>query len=70
MEMIKALIALLFTAVVVFSAVLFYNDKTIPAYEARIIQANTADTAIIAKKAAIGKQTNVVAYQRIKNTKL
>ena len=70
MEMIKALIALLLTAVVVFSAVLFYNDRTIPAYEAKIIKANLAGAAMIAKQTAIEKRTNVVVRQKIKNSNL
>ncbi len=70
MEMVKALIALLLAAVVVFSAVLFYNDRTIPAYEAKIIKANLAGAAMIAKQTGTGKHTSVMAHQKIKNTKL
>ncbi len=73
MEAIKAMLALLVAAAVVFAAVVFYNSKTEPAYEARIIQANRAGAAEIMKLEAIGKTPRTpgaVAHQKNKNSNL
>ena len=70
MEAIKGLIALLLAAAIVFAAVVFYNSKTEPAYEAGIIQANMANTIKNTKQAALEKTSNVVAHHKKENTKL
>ena len=70
MEAIKGMIALLLAAIVVFAAVVFYNSKTEPAYEARIIRANMADTVKTLKPVAIKKQPAAAAHQKNKNSSL
>ena len=76
MQTIKGLIALLFVAAAVFFAVLFYNNKTEPAYEAKMKMETLANriepakqTMTAAAKAGAVK-TNTVARQKIKNANL
>jgi len=73
MEAIKGLIGLLLAAAVVFAAVVFYNSRTEPAYEAQIIQANQAGTAEVMKWAAIEKTSKTpgaAAHKKTNNSKL
>ena len=83
MQMIKGLITLLLVAAAVFTAVMIYNSKTEPEYEAKLKNATLADTIGTAKqtpaKAVAGMangvkagmvKTNVVARQKIKNLNL
>jgi uncharacterized protein YktA (UPF0223 family) len=73
MEAVKAMIAILLAAAVEFTAVVIYNNKSEPAYEAKIIRANMAGTVEIVKQAAIGKSSKasaVAAYQKNKNSNL
>jgi len=73
MEAVKAMMVILLAAAVEFAAMVFYNSKTEPAYEAKIIQANKAGTAEVMKQAALAKTTKTpgaVAHQKNKNPKL
>ena len=66
MEAIKAMVAILLAAAVEFAVVVIYNSKTIPAYEAKIVQANQTGAAEILKRAAANEpsQTPGAAAQR------
>ena len=67
---------MLLAAIAVFAVVVSYNDKTEPAYEAKMIKATLAETVKTAKQtattAAVARvvKTNTVARQKIKNTNL
>ena len=74
MRIVKGLIALLLTAWVVFSAVVFYNSKTEPAYEAKLNKVRKADT-IVTEKAEVAAgikpaPANPVVRQKTKNANL
>jgi len=74
MRIVKGLIALVLTAWVVFSAVVFYNSKTEPAYEAKLNKVRKADTVLTEKaEAAAGLKPaaiNPIVRQKTKNANL
>jgi len=73
MEAVKAIIIILLAAAVEFAAVVIYNNKTIPAYEAKIMQANRAGAAEVMKQAAIQKASATpatAAHKKIKGSNL
>jgi len=57
MEAVRALIIILLAAAVELTAVVIYNNRTDPTYEAKIIQANKADTAEVRRQDAFGKMS-------------
>jgi len=73
MEAFKAMMIILLAAAVEFAAVVIYNNKTIPAYEAKIIRANQAGAAEVMKPAAIQKASRTpgaAAHKKIKGSNL
>jgi hypothetical protein len=70
MRALIGLISLLLTAAVVFTAVVFYNSKTEPAYEAKIIKATLANTVHPVHLVTTKKAGSVVAGHKTKNAKL
>ena len=73
MEAFKAITVILLAAAVEFAAVVIYNNKTIPAFEAKIIQANQAGAAEVMKQAAIRKSSptpGAAAHKQVKGSNL
>ena len=73
MEAVKAMMLILLAAVLELAAVVICNNKTIPAYEAKTVQANQAGAAEIMKQAAIQKAPptpGAAAHRKIKGSNL
>lgn len=70
MRTIIGLISLLLAAAVVFTAMVFYNSKTEPAYEAKIIKATLANTVKTAKQTPPKKVGGMIAGHKTKNKNL
>jgi hypothetical protein len=61
MQTVKGLIALFLVAAAVFAAVVLYNNRTEPAYEAKMIKAKLAETIKPARQTA--KATHATGQQ-------
>ena len=70
METIKGLITLLLVSVAVFTAVVIFNDRTEPGYEAAMKKATLANTDKPLKQNAIGKASGVDTHQKNQKTSL
>ena len=67
MQTVKGLIALFLVAAAVFAAVVIYNNKTEPVYEAKMMKATLAETVKSVKQAAKATHT---AGQKIQKSNL